>query len=88
MNQNKILDLFLEREALFRNIFGRVDTPKIIYDKDVEIAKNILITVFWYNEEEILKTFPTQIDQDNYKATLNAIFQFSAGAITEAEKKK
>lgn len=86
-NNNRILDIFLEREALFRNIFGRVDTPKIIYDHDVEVSKRIMINVFGYDPDDIEEMFPTLIDQENYRATLNAIFQFSAGA-QPAEIKK
>lgn len=88
MSNQRILDIFLEREALFRNIFGAVDTPKIIYDIDAEIAKRQLIQVFWYDEEEIEKLFPTLIDTDQFGKTINAIFQFSAWAQVQAQEKK
>lgn len=74
----KIIDIFLQREALFSNIFWKIVTPKIIYNDEVERAKKILNIVFEYPNEELEILFPSQIDEKRFHKTLNTIFNFSA----------
>lgn len=83
---SSIIEMFSDREALFRNIFGSVDTPKILYDDEKEQAKTLLTLMFEYDPNEIRAIFPSTIDEVKYFKSLNAIFNFSAGA--EQQEKK
>lgn len=76
MNKFKILDVIAEQVGLFKDIFWE-DTEKIIYNREREQAKILLIDVYWYDAKEVQTMWPSEIDEKKLDSVLEKLFRFS-----------
>jgi len=70
MNNQKILEKFLNHIWLFENVFWKF-TNTILYDAKKERIKLFLFELYW--KKDVYELFPPELDEYNFNKSLNAL---------------